>query len=77
MATHREHNLDRKKGWYETDVQKIAFDNGYSVILQKEDHTVKNMKNVEGTWDGKRSSRNRDGKRSSRNSNRTKLIKAT
>lgn len=54
MATHREHNLDRKKGWYETDVQKIAFDNGYSVILQKEDNTVKNMKNVEGTWDGKR-----------------------
>lgn len=54
MATHREHNLDRKKGWYETDVQKIAFDNGYSVILQKEDHTVKNMKNVEGTWNGKR-----------------------
>ena len=46
MATHREHNLDRKKGWYETDVQKIAFDNGYSVILQKEDNTVKNMKNA-------------------------------
>ena len=54
MATHREHNIDRNRGWYEAEVQKIAFDNGYSVILQKEDHTVKNMKNVDGTWNGKR-----------------------
>lgn len=51
-ATHKEHNLDKKKGWYEQRAQQIGYENGHSVLLEKEDHTKLNVKNTEGTWDG-------------------------
>lgn len=51
-ATHRGHNLDKKKGWYETAVQNVGYNAGNAVILEKEDHTVKYKKNTEGTWNG-------------------------
>lgn len=52
MATHIEHNIDKNKGWYETTVQKIGYNAGNAVVLEKEDHTVQNKKNTEGTWNG-------------------------
>lgn len=51
-ATHKDHNLDKKKGWYELRAQQIGYENGHSVLLEKEDHTKLNVKNTEGTWDG-------------------------
>lgn len=50
-ATHVEHNIDKKKGWYETTTQNVACKNGHKVILEKEDHSILNHKNTEGTWD--------------------------
>lgn len=50
-ATHIEHNFDKNKGWYETEVQRIGYNHGHSVILEKEDHTKEKVKNTEGTWD--------------------------
>lgn len=50
-ATNVNHNIDKNKGWYETDVQKFGFENGHSVILEAEDHTRHSVKNTEGTWD--------------------------
>ena len=50
-ATHTDHNFDKKKGWYETTVQDIGFENGHKVILEKENHSLLNCKNTEGTWD--------------------------
>lgn len=52
MATHIDHNFDKEKGWYEKRTQEIGFINGHSVILEAEDHTIKNKKNIEGKWDG-------------------------
>lgn len=49
-ATNREHNLDKDKGWYENTVQRIGFNNGHKVILEKEDHSTYKIKNTEGTW---------------------------
>ena len=51
MATHIDHNIDKKKGWYETSVQKIGFEHGHKVVLEKENHSILNHKNTEGTWD--------------------------
>lgn len=51
-ATHIEHNFDPIKGWYETVVQNAGFRHGHEVILEKEDHTILNKRNIEGTWDG-------------------------
>lgn len=51
-ATHKEHNFDRFKGWYEEEVQKAGFKNGNAVILEKEDHTEYKKRNTEGTWNG-------------------------
>lgn len=50
-ATHIEHNIDKKKGWYEESAQDVGYKNGHKVILEKEDHTILNKKNTEGTWD--------------------------
>lgn len=52
MSTHKEHNLDKKRGWYETTVQKAGFDAGHCVVLGREDHTKLNVRNTDGTWDG-------------------------
>lgn len=51
-ATHKDHNFDKLKGWYEKYVQDAGFKNGHSVTLEKEDHSVFNMRNTEGLWDG-------------------------
>lgn len=51
-ATHKQHNFDEKKGWYEKHMQATAYFNGHSVILEKEIHTVRYKKNVEGLFDG-------------------------
>lgn len=51
-ATHRSHNFDKRKGWYETAVQDAGYNAGHRVILDKEDHTRMNVRNTEGTWDG-------------------------
>lgn len=51
-ATHIEHNFDPIKGWYETVVQNAGFRHGHEVILEKEDHTILNKRNIEGTWNG-------------------------
>lgn len=53
-ATHIGHNLDKRKGWYETTAQNVGYRNGHKVILEKEDHTILNHKNTEGTWDDMR-----------------------
>ncbi len=51
-ATHVEHNFDGDKGWYEQHVQITGYKNGHSIILEKEIHTIKNKRNVEGLFDG-------------------------
>lgn len=53
-ATHVGHNLDKNKGWYEEKVRDVGYLNGHSVILEKEDHTKRGMKNTEGIWDGQK-----------------------
>lgn len=50
-ATHIEHNIDEKKGWYETTVQDVGFKNGHSVILGAEPQNVYKHKWCEGAWD--------------------------
>lgn len=52
-ATNIRHNTDKEKGWYETKVQEIGYLKGHSVILEREIHTEQNIKNNDGTWDGK------------------------
>lgn len=53
-ATHIRHNFDPKKGWYERAAQDAGYRAGHSVILEAEDHTVLHLKNIEGSWDGKK-----------------------
>lgn len=51
-ATHVQHTLNSKKGWYETAAQNAGYKAGHSVILEAEDHSVLHKKNTEGLWDG-------------------------
>ena len=51
-ATHREHNFDSDKGWYEKNVQTAGFLSGHSVILEAEYHNIYKHRNCEGLWDG-------------------------
>lgn len=51
-ATHSEHNIDKEKGWYETKVQEIGFQQGHSVILEKESGKGIGERYTEGSWDG-------------------------
>jgi hypothetical protein len=53
MATHIEHSFDKNKGYYEKNVQEIGYNNGYAVILEKEDHTQFKIKQTDGTRNGK------------------------
>ena len=53
-ATHIGHNLDKKKGWYETAVQDAGFKEGHSVILEKEPQNVYGKRSTEGLWNGMR-----------------------
>lgn len=50
-ATHKDHNFDKKKGWYETSIQNVGFKNGHSVILGEEPQNLYGEKSCEGTWD--------------------------
>ena len=51
-ATHKEHNFDEDKGWYETKVQTAGYLGGHSVILEAEFHNIYKHRNCEGLWDG-------------------------
>lgn len=51
-AKHKNHNIDKDKGWYELEVQETAYQHGHSVILEEEIHTIQGKKNVEGLFDG-------------------------
>lgn len=55
MATHKEHNFDTNpmRKDYEPTVQRIGYERGNKVLLEKEDHTKNGIKNVEGTWNNK------------------------
>ncbi len=52
MATHKGHNFDKKKGWYEQKVQKIGYFNGDSIIFENESGKGIGESYTEGTWDG-------------------------
>lgn len=54
-ATHKEHNFDTNpmRKDYEPTVQRIGYERGNKVLLEKEDHTKNGIKNVEGTWNNK------------------------
>lgn len=51
-ATHRGHNFDKRKGWYETAVQDAGYNAGHRVILENEPQDVYKKKSCEGLWDG-------------------------
>lgn len=51
-ATHRGHNFDKRKGWYETAVQNAGYNAGHRVILEDEPQDVYKKKSCEGLWDG-------------------------
>ncbi len=51
-ATHVEHNFDEHKGKYEVKVRDTGFNEGHSVILEREVHNVFRKRNTEGLWDG-------------------------
>lgn len=50
-ALHRQHNIDSDKGWYETFVQDIGYQNGHKVILESESGKAIGKNYTEGTWD--------------------------
>lgn len=50
-ALHRQHNIDSDKGWYETFVQDIGYQNGHKVILESETGKGIGKNYTEGTWD--------------------------
>ena len=50
-ATHNEHNLDKKKGWYETSIQNVGYKHGHSVVLEAEPQNIYKKKYCEGKWD--------------------------
>ncbi len=53
-ATHRGHNFDKRKGWYETAVQDAGYNAGHRVILEDEPQDVYKKKSCEGLWDGRK-----------------------
>ncbi|MDR3328658.1 MAG: hypothetical protein LBS63_00935 [Prevotellaceae bacterium] len=53
VATHRDHNFDVKKGWYEKEVQRVGYEHGASVVFGKEGTEGSRARYAEGTWDGK------------------------
>ena len=50
-GTHKDHNFDKKRGWYEKIAQDAGYKEGHSVIFKKEDHTIFNVRSCEGLWD--------------------------
>ncbi len=53
-ATHKDHNFDKKKGWYEKIVRDVGFANGYSVVLESEKGKSIGENYTEGLWNGRR-----------------------
>lgn len=53
-AIHREHNIDKTKGWYETDVVDVGMKAGNSIILETEFSNKIGEKFTEGTWNGRK-----------------------
>lgn len=53
-ATHKEHNLDKNKGWYEETVRNIGYKHGHTVVLEKEQQDEFQKRHCEGLWDGKK-----------------------
>lgn len=51
-ATHKDHNFDKDKGWYEKTVREVAFNAGNAVILESEAGKGLGKKYTEGTWNG-------------------------
>lgn len=51
-ASHKSHNFDKRRGWYESTAQDIGYRNGHSVIFEKERHGVYKKKWPEGRWNG-------------------------
>ena len=49
-ARHIGHHLDPNRGYYETDVQNIAYKHGEKVILGNEPKDAYKQKSTEGTW---------------------------
>lgn len=52
-ATHKDHNFDRNKGFYELQVQNAGFKSGHSVIFESEKGRGIGVKSTEGYWDDK------------------------
>ncbi|GHT80191.1 hypothetical protein FACS189467_1720 [Bacteroidia bacterium] len=50
LAIHKDHQFDKKKGWYEEVVQNIGYKNGYSVILGSETGKEDGARYTEGWW---------------------------
>ncbi len=51
-ATHKEHNFDKEKGWYEKQTRDVGFKNGYSVVLENEKGKAIGQNYTEGLWNG-------------------------
>ena len=54
MATHKDHNFDHQKGWYEKNVQRVGFNKGNSVIFGSEAGQPDGVKYTDGLWNGKK-----------------------
>ena len=52
-ATHRRHNFDRNKGWYERSIQNVGYKNGHSVVLGEEPQDIYKQRSCEGHWDNR------------------------
>lgn len=50
-ATNPDHNIDKKRGWYETKVQEVGYNEGHRVILEAERHDRYCVRSTDGTWD--------------------------
>ena len=51
-ATHRGHNFDKRKGWYETAAQNAGYSTGHRVILEDEPQDIYKKRSCEGLWNG-------------------------
>ena len=49
-ATHKGHNFNKDKGWYETTVQNVGYKAGNAVILEEEPQNEYKKRSTEGVW---------------------------
>lgn len=52
-ATHKGHNFDNHKGWYETSAQNAGYNAGHRVILENEQQDIFQQRSCDGLWDGR------------------------